>query len=169
MRDTDREEALETRFQLVAQTLSSGPRNQLLLGFSVRESWLRSSTSREGRPWGHGEHAEPRDSDSAGRNENIVTHLTRAALLLSQGHAAVTTLNSAQRVIAKFGGQSALAKLLGRRQSTVQHWAKSGSIPPKWHQAIFDLATERDFLFSPSEFCGISVESGKLTGNRNGK
>ncbi|MBK6561739.1 hypothetical protein [Candidatus Amarobacter glycogenicus] len=30
--------------------------------------------------------------------------------------------NAAERIIRRFGGQSALAALLGRRQSTVQHW-----------------------------------------------
>ena len=37
--------------------------------------------------------------------------------------------NPAERVIRRFGGQSALAALLGRRQSTIQHWARTGHIP----------------------------------------
>ena len=55
-------------------------------------------------------------------------------------------MNSAQRIIAKFGGQTSLARLLGRGQSTVQHWANRGAIPKNWHQKILDLAVERRSL-----------------------
>jgi DNA-binding transcriptional regulator YdaS (Cro superfamily) len=40
-----------------------------------------------------------------------------------------TQSNPAEQIIQRFGGQSALAELLGKRQSTVQHWAKTGRIP----------------------------------------
>lgn len=46
----------------------------------------------------------------------------------------------AKAVIEKFGGQSALARLIGKGQSTVAYWAKSGVIPAKWHQQLLDLA-----------------------------
>ena len=42
------------------------------------------------------------------------------------------SMNAAQTIIEKFGGQTALASLLGKGQSTVQHWAKVGMIPAKW-------------------------------------
>jgi DNA-binding transcriptional regulator YdaS (Cro superfamily) len=37
-------------------------------------------------------------------------------------------MSTAKEIIEKFGGQSALAKLLGKKQSTVHHWSniKSG-------------------------------------------
>jgi hypothetical protein len=52
-------------------------------------------------------------------------------------------MKPAQQVIEMFGGQSALAALLGKRQSTVQYWWRTGVIPPKWHPALIRLARER--------------------------
>jgi len=57
----------------------------------------------------------------------------------------------ARHIIHKFGGQSALAKLLGRRQSTVEHWAQSG-IPAKWQKVLLDLAEEQGVALSPDDF-----------------
>jgi DNA-binding transcriptional regulator YdaS (Cro superfamily) len=37
--------------------------------------------------------------------------------------------NPAERVIHRFGGQSALARLLGKRQSTIEHWAQTDARP----------------------------------------
>ena len=37
--------------------------------------------------------------------------------------------NAAERIIRRFGGQSALAALLGKRQSTIEHWARTGRCP----------------------------------------
>lgn len=66
-------------------------------------------------------------------------------------------MNGAQLVIGRFGGQAALARLLGRSPSTVQHWAKSGTIPSKWQGQILDLANEQGIELEPSDF----VESRK--------
>jgi hypothetical protein len=70
-------------------------------------------------------------------------------------------MNAAQLVIEKFGGQSALAEMLGRRQSTIQHWTKTGLIPAKWHEQLLNLARQRgvdlttaDFVPPPSEPIG---------------
>jgi uncharacterized SAM-binding protein YcdF (DUF218 family) len=52
-------------------------------------------------------------------------------------------LNPAERIIRRFGGQSALAALLCRRQSTVQHWAGTGRSPSQWHGALMSLARQR--------------------------
>lgn len=46
---------------------------------------------------------------------------------------------TAAEIIEKFGGQSALAKLLDKRQSTIQHWYNN-RIPAKWQKDILDLA-----------------------------
>jgi hypothetical protein len=51
-------------------------------------------------------------------------------------------MDSAKRVIDKFGSQSALARALGKRQSVVQHWVKKGTIPAKWHEDILRVASE---------------------------
>ncbi len=60
-------------------------------------------------------------------------------------------MNAAQSVIERFGGQSALAKLIGKRQSTVQHWARVGVIPAKWQGQILQLAQDRGIDISPSD------------------
>jgi P63C domain len=61
-------------------------------------------------------------------------------------------MSSAERVIAKFGNQSALARLLGKGQSTIQHWVKSGTIPAKWHSPLLKLAEEQGLELTPSDF-----------------
>ena len=57
------------------------------------------------------------------------------------------------RDIAKlFGGQTALAKLVGIQQSAVAYWVKSNSIPSKWHAQLLDLASSN----------GIALEAADL-------
>jgi len=64
-------------------------------------------------------------------------------------------MNSAQRIIAKFGSQTAFGELIGRPQSTVQYWARTGAIPAKWHQQILDVAAERGVSIAPADFSVI--------------
>jgi hypothetical protein len=59
--------------------------------------------------------------------------------------------STAARVIEKFGGQSALARLIGKGPSTVQHWAKQGNIPSKWHAELLRLAAERNLDLRPAD------------------
>ena len=61
-------------------------------------------------------------------------------------------MNAAQKVIAKFGGQTALAKLVGKRQSTVQYWARTGVIPARWQRQLLDLAQDHGISLSPGDF-----------------
>jgi P63C domain len=61
-------------------------------------------------------------------------------------------MNSAQRIVSKFGGQTALASLLGKRQSTIQHWVKTGHIPAKWQQPLLSLAKDNGIDLNPSDF-----------------
>jgi len=56
-------------------------------------------------------------------------------------------------VIDKFGGQSALARLLGKRQSTVQHWYVNG-IPAKWQAPLLELANEKGIDLKADDFIG---------------
>ena len=75
--------------------------------------------------------------------------------------------NNAERVIARFGGQSALAALVGRRQSTVQHWAITGIIPAQWHRRLLALAREKGIVLEPKDFTPtqpreIAPATGKL-------
>jgi len=60
--------------------------------------------------------------------------------------------NPAQRVIDRFGGQSALAQLLGRRQSTVEHWAATGRIPAQWQPTLMALARDRGIALEARDF-----------------
>jgi myo-inositol-1-phosphate synthase len=61
-------------------------------------------------------------------------------------------INSAEQVIDRFGGQSSLAGLLGRRQSTVEHWARTGRIPSQWHKPLLKLARDRGIILEPADF-----------------
>jgi myo-inositol-1-phosphate synthase len=58
----------------------------------------------------------------------------------------------AERVIRRFGGQSALAQLLGKRQSTVEHWARTGRVPAQWHQPLLALARHRGINLEARDF-----------------
>src|SRR2546430_2601049 len=60
--------------------------------------------------------------------------------------------NPADRVIRRFGGQTVLARLLGRRQSTVEHWAATGRIPAQWHEPLMALARERGIPLEARDF-----------------
>jgi hypothetical protein len=61
-------------------------------------------------------------------------------------------MNPAQRVIQKFGGQSALAALIGKGQTTVQHWGKTGRVPAKWQGELLQLAATRGIELTASDF-----------------
>ena len=61
-------------------------------------------------------------------------------------------MNPAEQIIDRFGGQSSLGSLLGKRQSTVQHWAKTGRIPAQWHERLLELAHEKGIGLDPKDF-----------------
>ena len=60
-------------------------------------------------------------------------------------------MSRAKEIIDKFGGQSALARLLGKGQSTVQHWYVNG-IPAKWQKPILELAQKQEINLQPEDF-----------------
>lgn len=68
-------------------------------------------------------------------------------------------VNPAQRVVAKFGGQSALGALLERRQSTIQHWTKTGRIPAKWQDPLLSLARTHNVDLIPDDFVLPLIET----------
>ena len=75
--------------------------------------------------------------------------------------------NTAKQIIDRFGGQSALARLLGKHQSTVQHWARTGRIPAQWHAELLALARRRGIGLEPRDFVesttnGVAPADGKL-------
>ncbi len=68
-------------------------------------------------------------------------------------------LNPAERIIQRFGGQSELARALDKRQSTVQHWAKTGRVPSQWQGPLMELAHEKGVALEPRDFVdGQSIE-----------
>ena len=66
-------------------------------------------------------------------------------------------LNPAELVISRFGGQTSLSALLGKRQSTVQHWAKTGRIPSQWHAQLMQVARDKGIALEPKDF--VAMES----------
>ncbi len=78
------------------------------------------------------------------------------------------TPNSAEVVIRRFGGQSALAKLLGRSQSTVEHWAATGRIPAQWQQPLISLARERGVILEARDFVSTQPHEIAPAGGRLG-
>jgi hypothetical protein len=72
-------------------------------------------------------------------------------------------MNPAQKVIAKFGGQTKLAELIGKGQSTVQHWAKKGIIPAKWQKELLILAQNNGINLTPSDFIPSTIQEGSVT------
>jgi hypothetical protein len=75
-------------------------------------------------------------------------------------------MNTAQKVIEKFGGQTALANIVGKRQSTIQHWAQVGVIPAKWQGELLKLAMERGVDLQPIDFMNISSDEPLLDETR---
>ena len=67
--------------------------------------------------------------------------------------------NTAEQVIERFGGQSSLGSLLGKRQSTVQHWAKTGRIPSQWHERLLELSHEKGIGLEPKDFVATGAPS----------
>jgi myo-inositol-1-phosphate synthase len=68
--------------------------------------------------------------------------------------------NSAKQIIARFGGQSVLAALLGRRQSTVEHWASTGRVPAQWQGPLLALARQKGIILEPKDF--VNSESHEI-------
>lgn len=61
-------------------------------------------------------------------------------------------MNIARDIIDRFGGQSAVANLIGKGQSTVQYWVKVGRIPAKWQHPLLKLAAQLHVGLAPSDF-----------------
>lgn len=56
-----------------------------------------------------------------------------------------------REIVNRFGGQSALAQLLGKRPNMVAYWVKADSIPVKWHRPLLDLATSEGVTLTPGD------------------
>jgi P63C domain len=68
-------------------------------------------------------------------------------------------MTAAELVIAKFGGASNLARLIGKGQTTISYWKKTGLIPAKWQPTLLRLAEEQRIALRPSDF--ITTKDGE--------
>ena len=59
---------------------------------------------------------------------------------------------SAREVVDKFGGQTALAKLLDIGQSNIAYWVQKGVIPSKWHAKLLSLGLQNSIDIAPADF-----------------
>ena len=55
---------------------------------------------------------------------------------------------SAKKVVDKFGGQTALANMLGIGQSNVAYWVQKGRVPSKWHAKLLSLGLQNSIDIS---------------------
>lgn len=72
-------------------------------------------------------------------------------------------MTSANRVIEKFGGQKALATLLGKSPSTVSYWAKTGTIPTKMHGQILAAAAANNISLRGGDLVNAPVAEDAVT------
>ncbi|QYG01837.1 RhuM family protein [Massilia sp. NP310] len=60
----------------------------------------------------------------------------------------------AREIIERLGGQSAVAEHLGKGQSTVAYWVKTGVIPARWKPQIFLLSVKLGVPLTAEELIG---------------
>jgi hypothetical protein len=65
----------------------------------------------------------------------------------------------AKQIIELFGGQTALAKLVGKGQSTVAYWAKTGVIPARWQSNLLALAHTQGINLSARDFVAGEIKA----------
>lgn len=58
----------------------------------------------------------------------------------------------AREIIERFGGQTVLGEAIGKGQSTVGYWAKTGVIPARWQPKLLMLALKRGLKLTASDF-----------------
>ncbi|WP_353861442.1 carph-isopro domain-containing protein [Azospirillum formosense] len=58
----------------------------------------------------------------------------------------------ADRIIGRFGTQTALADAIGVRQSAVAAWKRRGIIPARQQLRILEVARERGIPLEPADF-----------------
>lgn len=63
---------------------------------------------------------------------------------------------NSKEIIEKFGGQTALAKMIGKGQSTVAYWVKTGIIPARWQAQLLGLAISDGIKLSARDFVNES-------------
>jgi hypothetical protein len=67
-------------------------------------------------------------------------------------------------VVTKFGGQSALARRIGRRPSVVAYWVKASTIPSRWHPVLLQIAAAEGIYLTANELVAQDEPKEVLTG-----
>lgn len=62
-----------------------------------------------------------------------------------------------REIVELFGGQSALASLVGINQSAVAYWVKKGAIPTKWHSQLLSIAMDKQIALDASDLVARPV------------
>lgn len=73
----------------------------------------------------------------------------------------------AKTVVDKFGGQTAVAALIGIKQSGVSYWVKQGTVPAKWHEVLLEKASELGIDLKPEDFLRNEAMGGKHISNND--
>ncbi len=66
---------------------------------------------------------------------------------------------SAKKIVEKFGGQTALANILGIGQSSIAYWVMKGVIPSKWHAKLLSLGLQNSIDISPTDFISAQEDN----------
>ena len=61
-------------------------------------------------------------------------------------------MNVAKTIVSRFGGPAELSRLLGKGQSTVSYWIKTGTIPAKWQPVLLSLAANGSVQLDAHDF-----------------
>lgn len=64
-------------------------------------------------------------------------------------------MNTARKIIAKFGTQAKIAEAIGKSESAAYYWAKVGTIPSRWHGPLLQAARDRGIDLSPEDFAPL--------------
>ena len=65
----------------------------------------------------------------------------------------------AAKIIERFGGTRAMARLLGKPPSTIQSWKEGGFIPAHHQSDVLRAAREADVGLAPEDF--FEIEAGE--------
>lgn len=66
----------------------------------------------------------------------------------------------ANRMVAKFGGKSALAAAISEPESTVRGWIERSTIPVKYHRPIVDAADRLGITLTEEDWFGRALPKG---------
>ena len=67
-----------------------------------------------------------------------------------------------REIVDRFGGQTALAALIGVSQSAIAYWVKKGLIPTKWHSQILTLALDKGIEIEASDLVARPRQNAKM-------